>query len=106
MNKASMANNSILQYSLDLFDSLFKEYCLECDLRQIGFLLLFKDKKYFKNYNSTIVFLKKYGFTLKRYEQIQVREFEPAVKKRLSEHGMVDVTGTFDTQYLSKHGKT
>ncbi len=83
MNRASTAKNNLLQFSLDLFDSLFKEYSLECDFRHKGFLLLFKDKKYFKDYNSTIIFLKKYGFNLKKYEQVQVRELEPTVKKEV-----------------------
>ncbi|MCP4672516.1 MAG: FAD-binding oxidoreductase, partial [Desulfobacula sp.] len=83
MNAASRAKNNILQYSLDLFDLLFKEHSFRCDFKQKGLLLLFKDKKYFEKYNHTNIFLKNYGFNIKRYEQNQVRVLEPAAKKEI-----------------------
>ena len=84
MNAASRAKNEILKYSLDLFDTLFSEHPFECDFEKKGFLILFKNKKYFEQYESTNAFLQDYGLGGRPLDKDEARKFEPATGKDIA----------------------
>ena len=79
MNAGAAAKNEILRYSLSLFDTLFSRYTLDCDFEKKGTLILFKNKKHFKGYNTTNAFLEKYGFGATLLDRDEARKLEPAI---------------------------
>ncbi|MCK5098287.1 MAG: FAD-dependent oxidoreductase [Desulfobacteraceae bacterium] len=84
MNIASKAKHDILEYSLDLFNTLFSEETLKCDFEKKGVLLLFKDKKYFNNHKSTNAFLQGYDLGGNSLDTDQALKMEPAIKKDIA----------------------
>ncbi|MCK5097140.1 MAG: FAD-dependent oxidoreductase, partial [Desulfobacteraceae bacterium] len=83
-NAASKAKNTILRYSLDLYNMLFSEETLKCDFNKKGLLLLFKDKKYFEQYKSTNDFLQDYDFGGSPLDMNQALKIEPVIRKNIA----------------------
>ncbi|MCP3874971.1 MAG: FAD-binding oxidoreductase [Desulfobacteraceae bacterium] len=83
MTAASKAKNDILKYSLELYNTLFSEYPLECEFEKKGLLLLFKEKKYFEKYKSTNDFLQNYNFGAKLLDKTEAQKLEPAISKNI-----------------------
>lgn len=84
MNAASMAKNDMIRYSLDLFDTLFCEHTLTCDLEKKGVLLLFKDKKYLDKYESVNAFLNRYNLGSRNLSMEEAMRLEPAIRSDLA----------------------
>ncbi len=84
MNAAAKAKNEILMYSLELFNTLFSNFDLDCDFEKKGLLTLFKKKSYFDKYAKTNLFLKKYNLDGQALSPSQIHEIEPSIKKHVA----------------------
>ncbi len=84
MKNASVAKTALLKYSLSLFDDLFSNEPLFCELEKKGILIAFRDKRKFEEYKKTDEWLEKFGFKGTFYPKDRLHDIEPCLKEDLA----------------------
>lgn len=79
MKQAARAKHDFLDYSMELFKSLFASSSLSCEFEDGGVLTVFKEEKNFRAHAQTQEFLADFGLAAEKIEKDRLLEMEPAL---------------------------